>query len=67
MQSIVYQDKTGGKMFIFSPKYPAQRSFSELKRTERIENAMKELEYTENINIFLYKHNKLRLISSHSY
>jgi hypothetical protein len=67
MQSIVYQDKTGGKMFIFNPKYPEQRSLNELKRTERIITAIKELEHMANINVFLYKRNKLRLISSHNF
>lgn len=63
MTSIVYQDRCGGMMFIYSPKYPAQRSLFELKRNERIIAAMEELKHVGNINIYLYKKGKLKKIS----
>lgn len=66
MTSIVYQDKTGGAMMIYRPKYPAQRSFYEQKRVERIVAALEELEHVGNINIFLYKKGRLRKISEHA-
>ena len=43
MTSIVYQDRVGGLMYIYQPKYPAQRSLFEQKRTERIIAALEEL------------------------
>ena len=67
MQSIVYQDRTGGKMFMYNPKYPEQRSFTEVKRSERIEKAINELQHVGNINIFLYKRGKLRLLANHTW
>ena len=36
MTSIVYQDRASGSMFLYQPKYPAQRSLFEQKRIERI-------------------------------
>lgn len=65
MQSIVYQDRASGTMYIYQPKYPAQRSLYEETRIERIMNALTELKHTGNINIFLYKKGKLRKISEH--
>ena len=65
MQSIVYQDKASGSMYMFNPAYPKQRSMLELTRTERIANALSELQPVTTINIFLYKHNKLRMLSTH--
>lgn len=65
MTSIVYQDRTGGSMFLYQPKYPAQRSFFEQKRNERIVAALKELKHVGNINIFLYKRGHLRKIAEH--
>lgn len=62
MQSIVYQDKTSGMMFIYKPRYPAQRSFFEQKRAERLIAALEELQGMGNINIFLLKHRQLRKI-----
>ena len=67
MQSIIYQDRCSGAKYIFNPKYPAQRSFFELKRSERIEVALKELKSVANINIYLFKRSKLRLIAQHGF
>ncbi len=64
MTSIVYQDRASGSMYIYRPKYPAQRSIFEQKKTERIIEAMKELEGMGNINIFLYKKGKLHKIAT---
>lgn len=52
-------------MFLYQPKYPAQRSFFEQKRNERIVAALKELKHVGNINIFLYKRGHLRKIAEH--
>lgn len=65
MTSIVYQDRVGGLMYIYQPKYSAQRSLFEQKRTERIVAALEELKHVGNINIFLLKKNKLRKIAEH--
>ncbi len=64
MTSIVYQDRASGSMYIYQPKYPAQRSIFEQKKTERVIEAMKELEGMGNINIFLYKKGKLHKIAT---
>ena len=53
MTSIVYQDRSSGSMYLYKPKYPAQRSMFEQKRTERIIAALEELRHVANINIFL--------------
>ena len=55
MTSIVYQDRASGSMFLYQPKYPAQRSLFEQKRTERVLTALEELRHVGNINIFLFK------------
>lgn len=65
MTSIVYQDRVSGSMFLYQPKYPAQRSLFEQKRTERIMTALEELKHVGNINIFLIKKNRLRKIAEH--
>ena len=65
MTSIVYQDRVGGLMYIYQPKYPAQRSLFEQKRTERIIAELEELKNIGNINVFLYKKGKLRKIAEH--
>lgn len=65
MTSIVYQDRASGSMFLYQPKYPAQRTFFEQKRTERVLAALEELRHVGNINIFLFKKGKLRKISAH--
>lgn len=65
MTSIVYQDRASGSMFIYQPKYPAQRSMFEQKRTERIVAALEELRHVANINIFLLKKGYLRKIAEH--
>lgn len=65
MTSIVYQDKTSGRMAVYKPVYPAQRSMFEQKRTERVIAALGELKHMGNINIFLYKKGKLRKIAEH--
>lgn len=52
MTSIVYQDRSSGSMYLYKPKYPAQRSMFEQKRTERIIAALEELRHVANINIF---------------
>lgn len=65
MTSIVYQDKASGKMFIYNPQYPAQRSMFEQKKTERIVRALNELQHMGNVNLFLFKKGKLRKISEH--
>ena len=66
MTSIVYQDRASGSMLLYQPKYPAQRSLFEQKRTERVLTALEELRHVGNINIFLFKKGKLRKISAHS-
>ena len=66
MTSIVYQDKASGSMFLYQPKYPAQRSLYEQKRIERILAALEELKSVGNINIFLYKKGHLRKIGVHT-
>ena len=63
MQTIVYRDRAGGPLMTYAPKYPAQRSLFEETRNERIANAMAELEHVGNIDIYLYKRGKLRLIA----
>lgn len=65
MTSIVYQDRASGSMFLYQPKYPAQRSLFEQKRIERIITALEELKHVANINIFLLKNNHLRKIAEH--
>lgn len=65
MTSIVYQDRVSGCMFVYNPRYPAQRSMFEQKRTDRIIAALEELKYVGNINIFLYKKGHLRKIAEH--
>ena len=67
MTSIVYQDKASGSMYIYSPQYLAQRSFFELKRNERIQESMKELQYIANVRLYLYKKGKLKLIADRKY
>ena len=67
MTSIVYQDKTSGSMYIYSQKYPAQRSLFELKRNERILQAIKELEHVGNVRLYLHKKGKLKLIADRAY
>lgn len=67
MTSIVYQDKVSGSMYIYSPKYPTQRSFFELKRNERIQEAIKELKFMGNVRLYLYKKGKLKLIADRAY
>jgi hypothetical protein len=64
MQSIVWQDKTSGALYIYKPSYPKQRSFFEQKRSARIAAALAELKHTGNINIYLYKRGRLRLIAT---
>ncbi len=66
MKSIVIKDISSGLMFVYKPKYPAQRSFFEQKRNERIQAALTELKHTGNIGIYLLNGNKLRLISVHN-
>lgn len=65
MTSIVYQDRASGSMFLYRPKYPAQRSMFEQKRTERIIAALEELRQVGNINIFLFRKGRLRKIAEH--
>lgn len=65
MTTIVYQDRVSGSMFVYQPKYPAQRSIFEQKRTERIVAALEELRHVANINIFLLKKGHLRKIIEH--
>lgn len=67
MTTIIYQDKASGSMYMFHPSYPAQRSLFELKRTERIIAAIKELSHVGNINIFLLKKGRLRKIAEHGF
>lgn len=50
-------------MFIYSPKYPAQRSLFELKKNERILTAMNELSHMGNVSIYIYKKGKLKKIA----
>lgn len=65
MTSIVYQDRASGSMYLYNPKYPAQRSMFEQKRTERIMAALEELRHVGNINIFLFRKGRLRKIAEH--
>ena len=65
MTSIVYEDKASGSKYLYQPPYPAQRSFFEQKRNERIAAGLKELRHVANINIYLFKHNHLRKIAEH--
>lgn len=65
MTSIVYEDKTSGNKYLYQPSYPAQRTFFEQKRNERIMSGLKELRHVANINIYLFKHNRLRKIAEH--
>ena len=65
MTSIVYQDRASGSMFLYGPKYLAQRSMFEQKRTERIIAALEELRHVGNINIFLLRKGRLRKIAEH--
>lgn len=65
MTSIVYQDRASGKMYIYHPAYPTQRSFYEQTRVERILAALEELRHMGNINIYLYKKGRLRKIAEH--
>lgn len=67
MTSIVYQDKASGFMYAYYPQYPAQRNLFELKRNERIQEAIKELQYMANVRLYLYKKGKLRLIADRAY
>ena len=57
---IVFQERSSGFMYIYNPKYPAQRSMFEQKRTERLIAAIEELKHVGNINIFLFKKGCLR-------
>lgn len=66
MTSIVYQDRASGSMYVYQPKYPAQRSMFEQKKTERIIAALNELRHVGNINIFLHKKGKLRKVAEHT-
>lgn len=65
MTSIVYEDKASGKKYLYQPSYPAQRTFFEQNRNERIISGLKELRHVANINIYLFKHNRLRKIAEH--
>lgn len=65
MKSIVYQDRASGKMFIYKSPRQNQRSFFEQSRNERIRAALEELEHFGNINIYLCKGGKLRMIATH--
>lgn len=65
MTSIVLQDRSSGSMYIYLPKYPAQRSMFEQKRTERLIAAIEELKHVGNITIFLFKKGRLRKIAEH--
>lgn len=65
MTTIVFQDRSSGSMFIYNPKYPAQRGVFEQKRTERLIAAIEELKHVGNINIFLFKKGRLRKIAEH--
>ena len=62
MQSIVYQDKAGGIMFVYNPRYPVQRGYFEQERVERLVAALEDLRGMGNVNIYLLKHNRLRKI-----
>lgn len=63
MQTIVYQDRASGAMYAYGRRYPAQRSLFEEKRAERIVSGMEELSRMGNVNVFLLKRGKLRLIA----
>ena len=60
MTNIIYQDKTGYKMYEYKTK-------DNIPKWQRVNNALNELKHTGLINIYLKKHNKLRLILSKSY
>ena len=63
MTTIIYRDRAGGPLMAYVPKYPSQRSLYEETRNERIQNALAELAHVGNIEIYLYKRRKLRLIA----
>lgn len=65
MTSIVFQDRSSGSMRIYKPRYSAQRSMFEQKRTERLIAAIEELKHVGNINIFLFKKGRLRKVAEH--
>ena len=60
MTNIAYQDIAGGSIQVYSAN-------KRLKRMERIKLALKELERTGCIKIYLYKRGKLRLIKRKGY
>lgn len=63
MKTIVYQDRISGAKYIYNPQ---NIKLDILKNHERIETALNELRHVGNVNIYLYKHNKMRLISTHT-
>lgn len=65
MTSIVYQDRASGSMYVYKSPRQKQRSFFEQSRNDRIRAALEELEHVGNINIFLCKRGKLRMIATH--
>ena len=67
MTTIVYRDRAGAPLMAYAPKYPAQRSLFEETRNERIANALEELEHVGNVEIYLYKRGRLRLIARRGY
>jgi hypothetical protein len=57
MTNIAWQDKQGGSIMVYTAN-------KDLPRLQRIKLALSELESVGNINIFLFKRRKLRLIKS---
>ena len=57
MTNIAYQDRAGGQVHVYTAN-------KELPRLKRIKVALKELEHTGMIKIYLYKKRKLTLIKT---
>ncbi len=60
MTNIAFQDILGGSVHVYS-------KHKELPKWERINKALKELEYTGCIKIYLYKRRKLILLKIKRY
>lgn len=55
MTNLAFQDILGGSINVYSKD-------ANLPRLQRINKALKDLKYTTDIKVYLYKGNKLRLL-----
>jgi hypothetical protein len=60
MKTIAYRDNAGGSIHCFK-----NRSTPHQKRHDRIKEALKDLEHTGNITIYLIRGNRIRKIGRH--